>query len=230
MDVKPKDQLLFEKLGSKWFDLLHEQFELKYFKDLRTILAQEYSTQTIYPNSKDIFKAFKLCIPSNVKVIFVGQDPYANEHANGLCFGSKLSDEPKSLSLIFDSIEKTYGERPKDITLEYLTKQGVLLLNTSLTVRKYLPLSHSQIGWEEFITEAIKKASDNTIPVVTFGRYATNLVNNAKLKLIQPKLYLEHPSFAARENREWESKNVFKTVNDILEGYRKSKINWITNE
>jgi uracil DNA glycosylase len=56
MDVKPKDQLLFEKLGSKWFDLLHEQFELKYFKDLRTILAQEYSTQTIYPNSKDICK------------------------------------------------------------------------------------------------------------------------------------------------------------------------------
>ncbi len=146
-----------------WGSALSEECEKPYFKGLMSFVKDEYSHQTIYPLTKDILRAFELCPFNSVKVVILGQDPYHGEgQANGLCFavndGIKL---PPSLKNIYKEIESDLGVTPESSgDLSRWAKQGVLLLNSTLTVREDSPGSHQKKGWEEFTDAVIKKLSN----------------------------------------------------------------------
>lgn len=132
-------------IGNEWDSLLAEEFKKDYYLRLRSILANEYKTQTIYPNMYDIFNALKYTSYSDVKAVILGQDPYHGPgQAHGLCFSVKKGVEaPPSLKNIFKEIKDELGiEPPNHGELTAWTKQGVLLLNTVLTVRAGQANSH----------------------------------------------------------------------------------------
>lgn len=231
MDIKPKEQLLFERIGSSWFSALYKEFNKEYFNNLKLLVSQEYKNYKTYPLKEDIFKAFKSVPFKEVRCVWLGQDPYPHYHANGLCFGTNMENEPDSLRLIFNEIERQYKQRPTDKTLNYLTQQGVLLLNSRLTVRENYPDSHSLIGWDIFIKKAIQKVNNRNykIPIITFGSIAKNLINDININKNTPIYILEHPAYAKRNNREWLSKNVFKEVNYYFQALNLQQIEWVQN-
>jgi uracil-DNA glycosylase len=165
------------KLEPSWKAALSEEFDKPYFKELTSFVREEYTKDTIYPGPKDIFRAFDLCPFDKVRVVIIGQDPYHGpKQANGLCFavheGIPL---PPSLKNIFKEIESDLGIKPEpNGDLSRWAKQGVLLLNATLTVRVATPGSHQKKGWELFTDAAIKKLSDEREHLVflLWGNYA----------------------------------------------------------
>ena len=144
-------------------------FDKPYFKDLVKFVTQEYSTTTCFPPEPKIFSAFNLCPFENIKVVIIGQDPYHGEgQANGLCFS--VNDgikHPPSLINIFKEIESDLGiQYPDSGNLERWAKQGVLLLNATLTVRAHEAGSHQNKGWEVFTDTIIELISKNNYDVV----------------------------------------------------------------
>jgi len=165
------------KIEASWKDKLNDEFQKDYFLKLVEFVKQEYATQTIYPIGKNIFKAFELCPFTNVNVVIIGQDPYHGEgQAHGLCFsvpeGVKL---PPSLKNIFNELMSDLSiPKPESGCLEHWAKQGVLLLNATLTVRAGEAGSQQKKGWEEFTDAVIQKINNNRSNVVfiLWGAYA----------------------------------------------------------
>lgn len=160
-----------------WKTRLSNEFEKPYFSTLIDFVKQEYRTQTIYPPGKEIFKAFDCCDFADVKVVIIGQDPYHGPgQANGLCFSVRNGVRmPPSLVNIFKEIQQDLKKPiPNSGDLERWAKQGVLLLNATLTVRASTPGSHQNKGWEIFTDAVIKKISDEKEHVVflLWGAYA----------------------------------------------------------
>jgi uracil-DNA glycosylase len=156
-------KIMFKKLKihSSWLEKLKDEFEKDYFKSLINFVKKEYLSQKIYPEEKNIFKAFNLCPFEKIKVVILGQDPYHGPNqANGLCFS--VNDEtkkPPSLKNIFKEIESDLKiKMPNTGNLENWSKQGVFLLNATLTVRARQAASHQKRGWEEFTDAIIKKS------------------------------------------------------------------------
>ena len=186
------------KLGNSWDYILEKEFLSKKYSDLDIFLENEYSTNQIFPTKENIFNALKLTSYENVKVVILGQDPYHNDNqAHGLSFsllaGTKL---PPSLKNIFKEMQDDVGKAiPLCGDLTYLAKQGVLLLNATLTVVAHTPNSHSKIGWQEFTDKIISHVSDSQSPTVfiLWGSYA-----QSKAKLIDTNKHLiinsPHPS------------------------------------
>jgi uracil-DNA glycosylase len=165
------------KIAPSWKNKLEEQFHEQYFKQLIKFVKEEYKTHTVYPPGKEIFRAFDCCDFADVKVVIIGQDPYHGENqANGLCFSVRDGVRmPPSLMNIFKEIKNDLGKPiPKSGDLERWAKQGVLLLNATLTVRASSPGSHQNKGWETFTDAVIKKISDEKKNVVflLWGAYA----------------------------------------------------------
>lgn len=132
-------------IEESWKDVLKDEFEKEYFKELVNFVKQEYSSKKIFPKGKDIFRAFNLCPFNNVKVVIIGQDPYHGEkQANGLAFSvSRGVLNPPSLKNIFKELKSDLGiDIPNTGELESWAKQGVLLLNATLTVEAHKPGSH----------------------------------------------------------------------------------------
>ena len=181
-----------------WKPHLKAEFAQSYFQQLSQFLKHEYATQTIYPPKQEVFRAFDWCDLDQLKVVIIGQDPYHGPgQANGLCFS--VRDQvaiPPSLQNIFQEIHDDLG-RPIPTTgnLERWAKQGVLLLNSTLTVRAHQAGSHRGQGWEQFTTQMISLVNSQRSGVVylLWGRDAKN-----KRPLIDPEknLILEaaHPS------------------------------------
>lgn len=165
------------KIASTWKSLLSDEFDKPYFQQLTSFVKSEYKTQTIYPRGQDIFRAFDRCDFDNVKVVIIGQDPYHGPgQANGLCFsvcnGMRF---PPSLLNIFKEIRDDLGKPvPASGDLESWARQGVLLLNATLTVRANAAGSHQNRGWETFTDAVIKKISEEKDGVVflLWGAYA----------------------------------------------------------
>jgi uracil-DNA glycosylase len=186
------------KIEESWKPVLSDEFEKDYFAQLTEFVRNEYKTQKIYPPAKLIFNAFDSCPFDQLKVVILGQDPYHGPgQAHGLCFS--VNDGipfPPSLRNIFNELNNDIGkEIPKTGNLINWAKQGVLLLNATLTVRAGQAASHQKRGWEQFTDVVIEKISRQKeyVVFILWGNYAIN-----KSKLIQPEKHLiltsVHPS------------------------------------
>ncbi len=165
------------KIEPSWKAALAEEFEKPYFAELSSFVKNEYAKAKVFPAPKDIFRAFDLCPFEKVNVVILGQDPYHGERqANGLSFAVHESVAlPPSLQNIFKEIKSDLGIEPKrNGDLSRWAKQGVLLLNATLTVRGSSPSSHQGKGWEEFTDAAIRALSENREHAVfiLWGNYA----------------------------------------------------------
>jgi len=166
------------KIEESWKEKLKGEFEQEYFKELTKFVKDEYKKGVVYPAPKNIFKAFDLCPFDKVKVVILGQDPYhGTRQANGLCFA--VGDDvavPPSLQNIFKEIENDLGNKliHKSGDLSRWAKQGVLLLNATLTVRAHNAGSHQGRGWEQFTDAVIKALSEEREHLVfmLWGNYA----------------------------------------------------------
>ena len=217
-------------IGNEWDTLLKSEFESDYYLKLREILKKEYATKTIYPSMYDIFNALKLTDFKDVKAVILGQDPYHGEgQAHGLCFSVKQGIKPPpSLINIYKEQKSDLGiEQPLDCgDLTKWAKQGVLLLNTSLTVRAGQANSHKGIGWEILTDKIIALINESQIPVV-FLLWGANA--RAKKSLITNKnhLVLEsvHPSPLSAYNGFFGCKHFSKT-NEFLITNGRTPIDW----
>ncbi len=216
-------------IDGAWAKALQGEFSKPYYKELFQKVAQEYQTRQIFPPGDDIFNAFHLTPLERVKVVILGQDPYHGEgQAHGLCFSVKPEvDIPPSLVNIYKELEEDLGcYIPNNGYLEKWAKQGVLLLNTVLTVRAHQANSHRGIGWEEFTDAAIKvlAAQDRPMVFILWGKPAQEkgkmLVNPKHLMLKAP-----HPS-PLSAYRGFFGSAPFSKTNRYLEENGLSPIDW----
>lgn len=185
-------------LGNDWDSLLEDEFSKDYYRELRAFLKSEYSTRRIYPDMYDIFNALKYTAFRDVRVVILGQDPYHGQgQAHGLCFSVKPGvAHPPSLKNIFKELENELGvATPVSGELTGWAKQGVLLLNTTLTVREGSPQSHKGRGWEIFTDKIISIINEKKEPVV-FLLWGSNARSKKALINNPNHLVLEcaHPS------------------------------------
>ena len=218
------------KIGNAWDEILAEEFSSESYLALREFLKKEYSERVIYPSMYNIFNALKLTDFNEVKVVILGQDPYHNENqAMGLCFSvPKGVDIPPSLVNIFKEISAETGDKiTRDSgDLTSWAKQGVLLLNTVLTVREHSANSHKGKGWEVFTDGVIKKISDKKEGVV-FLLWGANARSKKALIDGSKHLILEcaHPSPLSAYNGFFGCGH-FNKANDYLVKQGKQPIKW----
>ena len=218
------------KIEQSWKSVLHDEFEKDYFKKLTDFVRGEYlSGKTIYPEPKNIFNAFNLCAFDDVKVVIIGQDPYHEPgQAHGLCFSVQSGvDFPPSLQNIYKEIESDIGH--KSITNGDLTdwaRQGVLLLNSTLTVRAHDAASHAGHGWEQFTDAVINAVAKNKKHIVymlwgSFAQKKAEIVNkNENLVLTSA-----HPSPLSAYRGFFGNHHVSR-ANEYLVQNGESPINW----
>lgn len=216
-------------LTGQWAEQLSQEFTKEYYKKLFLFIRDEYSKNTVYPTSGDIFNAFHLTPFEKVKVVILGQDPYHNPgQAHGLCFSVRPGVEPPpSLVNIYKELHNDLGCRiPNHGYLNEWAKQGVLLLNTVLTVQAHKPMSHRGIGWEEFTDAVIRKINEIDRPVVfiLWGKPA----QQKESMLTNPKhliLKAPHPSPLSAYRGFFGSKP-FSRANQFLEENGMEPVEW----
>lgn len=216
-------------LGNDWDEILKDEWSKPYYLKLREFLKYEYKHYTVYPDMYDIFNALKMTSFENTKVVIIGQDPYHGPNqAHGLCFSVKRGIEPPpSLKNIYKEMHSDIGtEIPSTGDLTCLAKQGVLLLNTVLTVRAGMADSHKDKGWEIFTDHVISELDKKTTPVVflLWGAKARNKASIIK-NPIHKKLTAAHPSPLSAYNGFFGCKHFSKT-NEILASAGQTPIDW----
>ncbi|WP_172371265.1 uracil-DNA glycosylase [Sporosarcina jiandibaonis] len=218
-----------EIFGNDWDDALHVEFTKPYYAKLRQFLNKEYADETIYPQQDDLWTAFKLTPFNDVKAVILGQDPYHGPgQAHGLSFSVKPGVKiPPSLRNMFKELAEDIGcPIPKDGTLTGWAKQGVLMMNTVLTVREGKAHSHRNKGWELFTDEVIRKLSDREKPIVfiLWGRPAQEkkkLIDVSKHAIIESF----HPS-PLSASRGFLGSKPYSKVNAVLKSWNEEPINW----
>lgn len=216
-------------IGNGWDNLLKSEYTKEYFLDLEKFVSNEYKTKTIYPKMSEIFKAFQETPYDKVKVVIIGQDPYHGENeAEGLSFSVKKGiAKPPSLMNIFSELRDDLGYKiPNNGSLEPWAKEGVLLLNSTLTVVKDTPKSHSNKGWEIFTDEVIKIINKKTTPVVFIlwgsdARSKKSLITNKIHYIIESP----HPSPLSAYRGFFGSKP-FSKANNFLIKNNIQPVNW----
>lgn len=217
-------------IAASWKTVLDKEFEKQYFNELTTFVRTEYQEYTCYPKGNRIFSAFDYCSFDNLKVVILGQDPYHGVgQANGLCFSVNDNiDKPPSLQNIFKEINADLGKTiPEKGNLERWAKQGVLLLNTTLTVRANRAGSHQNKGWEVFTDAVISKISDQkkNIVFLLWGGYA----KRKGAKIDSSKHYIltsGHPSPLSANRGYWFGNAHFSKTNRFLKSKGLAPINW----
>ncbi|WP_281322127.1 uracil-DNA glycosylase [Flavobacterium aestivum] len=215
-----------------WQTLLSDEIEKSYFQDLIQEVDQEYQNSTCFPPKDLIFSAFNNCSLENLKIVIIGQDPYHGEgEANGLSFSVNDSVKiPPSLRNIFRELTTDLDSifLPSSGNLESWAKQGVLLLNASLTVRKDSPNSHKHLKWNVFTDAVIKKISEEKENVVflLWGSFAQK--KGAKIDRTK-HLVLEsgHPSPMSANQGKWFGNRHFSQANEYLKSHNLQIINWL---
>lgn len=217
------------KIAPSWKSKLESEFQKPYFEELIQFVKQEYQLNTVYPPGKEIFRAFDCADFDQVKVVIIGQDPYHGPgQANGLCFSVREGVAmPPSLKNIFKEIHDDLGKPiPTTGELERWAKQGVLLLNATLTVRASSPGSHQNKGWETFTDAVIKQISDQrpNIVFLLWGAYAQKkgeiIDRNKHLVLMSA-----HPSPFSADRGFFGCKHFSKT-NEYLKSKGIKEIDW----
>jgi uracil-DNA glycosylase len=217
------------KIASSWKEKLDAEFVQPYFEDLISFVKAEYQNQVIYPPGKEIFRAFDCCEFNDVKVVIIGQDPYHGPgQANGLCFSVREGVKmPPSLVNIFKEIQSDLGKPfPPTGELERWARQGVLLLNATLTVRASSPGSHQNKGWETFTDGVIKAISESNEHKVflLWGAYAQKkgaIIDRDKHLVLSSA----HPSPFSAYNGFFGSRP-FSKANEYLVKWGSSAIDW----
>lgn len=216
-------------LRNDWAQFMEKEFQKDYYLRLRAFLKQEYATYTVYPEMRDIFNALQFTDYHNTKVVILGQDPYHGfNQAHGLSFSVKPEVKiPPSLQNIYKELHQDLGiSIPNHGCLVNWAKQGVLLLNTVLTVREGQPNSHKGQGWEFFTNEVIKQVNAKEDPVVfiLWGRHAQEketLITAAHHLVIKSP----HPSpFSAHKG--FFGSRPFSQTNKFLEEVGRTPIDW----
>ena len=218
------------KIEESWRREIGAEFDKQYFTDLAAFVRSEYTHHTCYPPGRLVFNAFNLCPFDSVKVVIIGQDPYHEPgQAHGLsfsvCDGTAF---PPSLVNIFKEIELDLGKpMPASGDLTRWARQGVLLLNATLTVRAHQAASHQRRGWEEFTDAAIKALSarrDNLV-FMLWGGYA-----RSKAPLIDASRHLVlqsvHPSPLSANRGGWFGNHHFSRANAYLAGHGEAPVEW----
>ena len=216
-------------LKNDWADIVGDQFEQPYYKKLRAFLIEEYRHTTVYPDMYDIFNALHYTPYANVKVVILGQDPYHGPgQAHGLSFSVKPGvAPPPSLQNIFKELHDDLGCRiPNHGYLVSWAEQGVLLLNTVLTVRANTPNSHRNIGWEIFTDSVIRALNAKEEPVVfiLWGSHAqkkAELITDKRHHIIRSP----HPS-PLSAHRGFFGSRPFSAANHFLQAQGRGEINW----
>ena len=217
------------RINEAWKELLAPEFEKPYFEELVQFVRAEYASQTVYPAGSNIFRALDKCSPDHVKVVIIGQDPYHGEgQANGLCFSVNDGVQfPPSLRNIFKEINADLGTPiPTSGNLDRWAEQGVLLLNSTLTVRAHSAASHAGHGWERFTDAVVATLSELKSGVVymLWGAYAqkkgaiVDCTSNLVLKAAHPSPLSAHNGFFGCRH--------FSAANNYLLSVGKTPIKW----
>lgn len=217
------------RIDESWKKHLTREFEQPYFTELREFIRQEYSARRVYPPAAQIFRAFDECPFDRVKVVILGQDPYHGAgQANGLCFavGAHVPPPP-SLQNIFKEIESDLGHKvSRDPDLTRWARQGVLLLNATLTVRENAAGSHQNKGWEQFTDAAVRALSREREGLVflLWGSYARrkgagiDRRNHLVLECAHPSPLSAHNGFFGCRH--------FSKANDYLVAHGQTPVEW----
>ncbi len=216
-------------LENDWNELLKDEFEKEYYLNLREFLKKEYNTHTVYPNMYDIFNALKYTSYKQTKVVILGQDPYHGENqAHGLAFSVQPKVKiPPSLLNMYKELNSDIGcFIPNNGYLVPWANQGVLLLNTVLTVRSGEPNSHKGKGWEIFTDKIIKLLSERQDPII-FVLWGANARKKKDFIDLNKHYVLEapHPS-PLSASRGFFGCGHFSKINNILESLKKTPIDW----
>jgi uracil-DNA glycosylase len=215
-------------INKKWDIVLKDEMKQDYFKKLGIFVKNEYKTKQVFPPYENIFDALRFTDYDDVKVVILGQDPYHGlGEAHGLSFSVHENVAmPPSLQNIFKELDSDLGIKRTCSDLTDWAKQGVLLLNSIMTVEKDKPLSHQNKGWEIFTDNIIKYLNDREEPVIfllwgSFARSKKSLITNKRHYIIESV----HPSPLSAYRGFFGSKP-FSKINDFLEKNNKEKINW----
>lgn len=215
-------------IGNDWDNILKDTYETEYFNKIKKIVRDEYNHKTIFPPANMVFNALRLTPYHDVTVVILGQDPYHGVgEANGLCFsvnhGIKI---PPSLNNIYKELASDLGIKRTDTDLSDWAKQGVLLLNSVLTVEKDKPASHKFVGWEEFTDQIIIKLNEKEAPIVfilwgNFAKSKMKYITNPKHLIISSS----HPSpFSV--NYGFFGSKPFSRTNEFLRKNNLKEIEW----
>ena len=218
-------------LNSSWQTILATEIQKPYFNDLMLAVANEYEINSCFPPKDLLFSAFDYCSFDDLKVVIIGQDPYHGDgEANGLCFSVNENMKiPPSLRNIFRELNSDFDSLflPTSGNLERWAKQGILLLNATLSVQKDRPNSHKHLNWGKFTDAVIQEISDKKSNVVflLWGNFA----HKKGLKIDRAKhLVLEsgHPSPMSANQGKWFGNKHFSKTNDYLKSKGIQEINW----
>ncbi|UMB60726.1 uracil-DNA glycosylase [Lutibacter sp. A80] len=218
------------EIADSWREILSLEFEKPYFKELSVFVEQEYEANLCFPPKNKLFEAFNLCALEDLKVVIIGQDPYHDVgQAHGLCFSvNEGVKHPPSLVNIFKEIETDLGiPYPKSGNLDHWAKQGVLMLNATLSVQAHKAGSHQKKGWEKFTDAVIARISKEQEHVVflLWGGYA----KKKGLKIDATKhcvLTSGHPSPLSANRGYWFGNKHFSETNKYLKNNNLPTINW----
>lgn len=216
-------------IANDWLEPLRPEFGKPYYAKLYNTVKQEYSTRKVFPPAGEMFHAFEVTPLENVKVVILGQDPYHGDgQANGLCFSVNPGIAlPPSLENIFKELQEDLGcYIPNNGNLEKWARQGVLLLNTVLTVRAHQANSHRGIGWENFTDAAIRAVNEKDAPVVfilwgSAAQQKKRMLNNPRHLILQSP----HPS-PLSAYRGFFGSRPFSKTNRFLEANGQTPIDW----
>ena len=219
-------------IDDTWYHALQSEFSKDYWKSLTSTIRGLYKEKTVYPNPKKVFNAFDSTPLDKVKVVIIGQDPYHGmNQATGLCFGVNPDvKKPPSLRNIEKELIKDTGEELRDPTLENWARQGVLLLNSSLTVVEKAPGTHMTI-WRRFTHDMLHQVGErsNKTVFVVWGGFALNILANVQPDSTKHKIIISsHPSPLSysrglRGHTSFKNSKIFIRVNELLENHT---INW----
>ena len=220
---------MLEHLNGEWKAFLKSEIESEYFQELQKVVHLEYNEHLIYPAQEDVFKAFNYCTIDKLKVVLIGQDPYHGKgQANGLCFSVNANQKcPPSLKNIFKELKTDLIIEPENGDLSHWAKQGVLMLNTVLTVKEGQANSHTGLGWEKFTKAVIKTIAEEKKGIVflLWGGYAQKFE-----KLIDAEkhciLKSGHPSPLSANRGFWFENRHFSQTNNYLKSKGDSVIDW----
>ena len=213
----------------KWDEILKEEYEKEYFVKILKTLQTEYIQKDIFPKKSDVFRALRLTDYDDIKIVILGQDPYHGVgEAEGLSFSVQDGiRKPPSLKNIFKELEDDLGyKEPASGSLIKWANEGVLLLNSLLTVEKDKPLSHKSLGWERFTDEVIKKINEKETPVVFI--FWGNFAKSKKVYITNPQHHViesPHPSPFSARNGFFGSKP-FSRANNYLISKKISPVNF----